>query len=123
MLRKTNCCRVAPAPIGRLRASRDQLFALGQPLDAGEYFMVTPGAIGCGGSSKPSHGLKRKFLHHRFHDIVESDYRLTTEGLGVAHLRLVIGSSMGGMHAWMGAEMYPGMAPIACQPIEIIGCR
>jgi homoserine O-acetyltransferase/O-succinyltransferase len=114
MLRKTNWCRATPAPIGRLRASRDQLFALGQPLDAAECFMVTPIAIGCGGSSKPSHGLKTKSLHHRFHDIVESDYQLIIEGLGVAHLRLVIGSSMAGMHAWMWAEMYPGAAPIAC---------
>jgi len=103
----------------------DELFAPGQPLDAAEYFMIMPDAIGRGGSSKPSDGLKGKFPHYRYHDMVESGYRLITEGLGVAHLRLIIGSSMGGMHAWMWAEMYPdlvdGVVPISCQPIEISG--
>jgi homoserine O-acetyltransferase len=103
----------------------DELFASGQPLDAAEYFIIMPDAIGRGGSSKPSDGLKGKFPHYRYHDMVESNYRLITEGLGVSHLRLVIGSSMGGMHAWMWAEMYPdlmdGVVPISCQPIEISG--
>ena len=103
----------------------DELFAPGQPLDAAEYFMIMPDAIGRGGSSKPSDGLKGKFPHYRYHDMVESGYRLITEGLDVAHLRLIIGSSMGGMHAWMWAEMYPdlmdGVVPISCQPIEISG--
>src|SRR6201987_376187 len=103
----------------------DELFSPGQPLDAAEYFMIMPDAIGRGGSSKPSDGLKGKFPHYRYHDMVESGYRLITEGLGVAHLRLIIGSSMGGMHAWMWAEMYPdlmdGVVPISCQPIEISG--
>ena len=87
--------------------------------------MIMPDAIGRGGSSKPSDGLKGNFPHYRYHDMVESGYRLITEGLGVAHLRLVIGSSMGGMHAWMWAEMYPdlmdGVVPISCQPVEISG--
>src|SRR6266851_4323504 len=87
----------------------DELFAPGQPLDAAEYFIIMPDAIGRGGSSKPSDGLKGKFPHYRYHDMVESGYRLVTEGLGVAHLRLIIGSSMGGMHAWMWAEMYPDL--------------
>jgi homoserine O-acetyltransferase/O-succinyltransferase len=103
----------------------DELFLPGQPLDAAEYFIIMPDAIGRGGSSKPSDGLKGKFPHYRYHDMVESSYRLVTEGLGVAHLRLIIGSSMGGMHAWMWAEMYPdlvdGVVPISCQPIEISG--
>jgi homoserine O-acetyltransferase len=103
----------------------DELFASGQPLDAADYFIIMPDAIGRGGSSKPSDGLKGKFPHYRYHDMVESNYRLITEGLGVSHLRLVIGSSMGGMHAWMWAEMYPdlmdGVVPISCQPIEISG--
>jgi homoserine O-acetyltransferase len=103
----------------------DELFAPGQPLDATEYFMIMPDAIGRGGSSKPSDGLKGKFPHYRYRDMVESGYRLITEGLGIAHLRLIIGSSMGGMHAWMWAEMYPdlmdGVVPISCQPIEISG--
>ena len=103
----------------------DELFAPGQPLDAAEYFIIMPDAIGRGGSSKPSDGLKGKFPHYRYHDMVDSGYRLITEGLEVAHLRLVIGSSMGGMHAWMWAEMYPdlmdGVVPISCQPIQISG--
>jgi homoserine O-acetyltransferase len=109
-----------------LRASlADELFAPGKPLDATEYFIIMPDAIGRGGSSKPSDGLKGKFPHYRYHDMVQSGYRLITEGLGVAHLRLIIGSSMGGMHAWMWAEMYPdlmdGVVPISCQPIQISG--
>ena len=103
----------------------DELFGPGQPLDAAEYFMIMPDALGRGGSSKPSDGLKGKFPHYRYHDMVESGYRLISEGLDVAHLRLVIGSSMGGMHAWMWAEMYPdlmdGVVPMSCQPVEISG--
>jgi homoserine O-acetyltransferase len=109
-----------------LRSSlADELFGPGQPLDAAQYFMIMQDAIGRGGSSKPSDGLKGKFPHYRYHDMVESGYRLITEVLGVARLRLIIGSSMGGMHAWMWAERYPdlmdGVVPISCQPIEISG--
>jgi homoserine O-acetyltransferase/O-succinyltransferase len=103
----------------------DELFAPGQPLDAAKYLMIMPDAIGRGGSSKPSDGLRGAFPHYRYHDMVESGHRLVTECLEVAHLRLVIGSSMGGMHAWMWAEMYPelmdGVVPISCQPVEISG--
>jgi homoserine O-acetyltransferase/O-succinyltransferase len=103
----------------------DELFRPGQPLDARHYFIIMQDAIGRGGSSKPSDGLRGKFPHYRHRDMVESGYRLITEGLGVAHLRLVIGSSMGGMHAWMWAEMYPdlmdGVVPLSCQPVEISG--
>lgn len=103
----------------------DELFGSGQPLDAAEYFIIMPDAIGRGGSSKPSDGLKGKFPHYRYHDMVDSGHRLITEALEVGHLRLIIGSSMGGMHAWMWAEMYPdlmdGVVPISCQPIEISG--
>jgi homoserine O-acetyltransferase/O-succinyltransferase len=103
----------------------DELFLPGRPLDAADYFIVMPDAIGRGGSSKPSDGLKGRFPRYCYRDMVETGYRLVTEGLGVGHLRLVIGSSMGGMHAWMWAEMYPGLmdgvVPISCQPIEISG--
>src|ERR1700751_5064551 len=75
----------------------DELFAPGQPLDAAEYFMIMPDAIGRGGSSKPSDGLKGNFPHFRYRDMVESGCRLTTEGLGVFHWRLVIGRSKCGM--------------------------
>ncbi|HXP02853.1 MAG TPA: alpha/beta fold hydrolase [Stellaceae bacterium] len=103
----------------------DELFGPGQPLDARDYFITMQDALGRGGSSKPSDGLKGNFPHYRYRDMVDSGYRLITEGLGVAHLRLVIGSSMGGMHAWMWAEAYPdlmdGVIPISCQPVEISG--
>ncbi|HLY45208.1 MAG TPA: alpha/beta fold hydrolase [Stellaceae bacterium] len=103
----------------------DELFMPGQPLDARQYFIVMQDAIGRGGSSKPSDGLKGNFPHYRYRDMVQSGYRLLTEGLGVGHLRLLIGSSMGGMHAWMWAEMYPdlmdGVIPLSCQPVEISG--
>src|SRR6202048_1025367 len=71
----------------------DELFKDGQPLDAGRYFILIPDALGRGGSSKPSDGLKGKFPHYRYHDMVGSGHRLITEGLDVAHLRLIIGSS------------------------------
>jgi homoserine O-acetyltransferase len=103
----------------------DELYGPGQPLDARHYFIIMQDALGRGGSSKPSDGLKGNFPRYRYRDMVDSGYRLITEGLGVAHLRLVIGSSMGGMHAWMWAEMYPdlmdGVVPISCQPVQISG--
>ncbi len=103
----------------------DELFAKGQPLDAGDNFIIIPDSIGTGKSSKPSDGLKGKFPHYRYHDIVEAEHRLVTEGLGIRHLRLVMGSSMGGMQTWMWGEMYPGLmdglVPIASMPIQISG--
>ena len=103
----------------------EELFAPGQPLDASEHFMIMPDALGRGGSSKPSDGLKGKFPHYRYHDIVEAEHRLVTDGLGIHHLRLVMGSSMGGMQTWMWGEMYPdlmdGLVPIASMPIQISG--
>jgi homoserine O-acetyltransferase len=103
----------------------DELYGPGQPLDARNYFIIMQDAIGRGRSSKPSDGLRGAFPHYRYRDMVESGHRLITEGLGVGHLRLVIGSSMGGMHAWMWAEMYPdlmdGVVPISCQPVQISG--
>ena len=103
----------------------DELYGPGQPLDTREYFIILQDALGRGESSKPSDGLKGNFPRYRYRDMVDSGYRLITEELGVAHLRLVIGSSMGGMHAWMWAEAYPGLmdgvVPISCQPVEISG--
>ena len=80
----------------------DELFKEGQPLDLGRYFVIIPDALGRGGSSKPSDGLKGSFPHYRYHDMVDSVHRLVTEGLKVAHLRLVIGSSLGCMHSLCG---------------------
>src|SRR5260370_27674086 len=84
----------------------DELFAPGQPLDAARYFIVLPDGIGRGGSSNPSDGLKGKFPHYRYQDIVASEYRLVTPGPGIKHLRLVMGSSMGGMHTWIVGYTY-----------------
>jgi homoserine O-acetyltransferase len=109
-----------------LRSSlADELFGAGQPLDAAKYFIILPDAIGRGGSSKPSDGLRAKFPHYRYHDIVKSEHRLVTEHLDVGHLRVVLGSSMGGMQSWMWGYMYPnlmdGLVPIASQPIQVSG--
>jgi homoserine O-acetyltransferase len=99
------------------------LFGKGQPLDASRYFIVIRDGIGHGKSSKPSDGLHAKFPHYRYRDMVEADYRLLTEGLGVNHLRLVMGTSMGGMHTWVWGETHPdfmdAMMPLACLPTEI----
>ncbi|MBV9858955.1 MAG: alpha/beta fold hydrolase [Alphaproteobacteria bacterium] len=103
----------------------EELFHAGQPLDPAEYFIIIPDGIGRGGSSKPSDGMRTKFPHYRYHDIVDSEHRLVTEGLHVAHLRLVIGRSMGAMHCWMWAEMYPdlmdGVVALASQPVAMSG--
>jgi len=103
----------------------DELFKPGQPLDAGKYFIVIPDALGRGGSSKPSDGLKGRFPHYRYHDMVDSAHRLLTEGLKVAHLRLIVGSSLGCMHTFLWAAMYPGLMDgavgMSCQPVEISG--
>jgi homoserine O-acetyltransferase/O-succinyltransferase len=109
-----------------LRASlADELFGANQPLDASRYFIIMPDGIGRGGSSKPSDGLRAKFPHYRYHDIVTAEHRLVTEHLNVRHLRLVLGSSMGGMHSWMWGYMFPdlmdGVVPIASQPVQVSG--
>jgi homoserine O-acetyltransferase/O-succinyltransferase len=97
-----------------------ELFGAGQPLDAGKYYIVIPDGIGHGKSSKPSDGAKTAFPNYDYDDMVEAQYRLVREGLGIKHLRLVIGNSMGGMHAWLWAEKHPDMmdavVPMASQP-------
>lgn len=102
-----------------------QLFGEGQPLDATKYYLIIPDAIGHGTSSKPSDGLRGKFPHYRYNDMVEAQHRLVTDGLGVDHLRLVIGLSMGGMHTWLWGEKYPdmmdGLMPLVSQPVQIAG--
>jgi homoserine O-acetyltransferase len=97
-----------------------ELFGAGQPLDASRYYIIIPDGIGHGKSSKPSDGAKTAFPSYDYDDMVEAQYRLVKEGLGIKHLRLVIGNSMGGMHAWLWAEKYPDMmdvvVPMASQP-------
>ncbi|MFO1110319.1 MAG: alpha/beta fold hydrolase [Bradyrhizobium sp.] len=97
-----------------------ELFGAGQPLDATKYFIVIPDGIGHGKSSKPSDGKKTAFPKYNYEDMVDAHYRLVTEGLGIKHLRLVMGNSMGGMHSWIWGVKYPDMmdalAPMASQP-------
>jgi homoserine O-acetyltransferase len=97
-----------------------ELFGPGQPLDAAKYFIVLPDGIGHGQSAKPSDGLKAKFPKYDYADLVDGHYRLLTEGLGIKHVRLVMGNSMGGMHAWLWAGKHPDFmdaaVPMASQP-------
>jgi homoserine O-acetyltransferase len=97
-----------------------ELFGAGQPLDASRYFIVLPDALGAGGSAKPSDGLRAKFPRYNYDDMVLAQYRLVTEVLGIRHLRLVIGNSMGGMHTWLWGVTHPdfmdALAPMASQP-------
>ena len=102
-----------------------ELFGAGQPLDASKYYLIIPDALGSGKSTKPSEGLKAKFPKYNYDDMVEAQYRLVTEGLGVKHVRLVIGNSMGGMQAWLWAGSHPDFmdvsVPMAAQPTEMAG--
>ncbi len=97
-----------------------ELFGPGQALDASRYFVILPDAIGTGGSSKPSDGLRTRFPEYDYADMVEAQYRLVTEGLGLKHLRLVLGNSMGGMEVWTWGVTHPGfmdaLVPMASQP-------
>jgi homoserine O-acetyltransferase len=101
------------------------LFNPGQLLDATRYFIVLPDGIGHGQSSKPSDGLHARFPHYNYNDMVTAQYRMLTEGLGVNHLRLVMGTSMGGMHSWVWGEKYPdfmdALMPLASLPVQIAG--
>ncbi|MGA9089125.1 MAG: alpha/beta fold hydrolase [Bradyrhizobium sp.] len=100
-----------------------ELFGPGQPLDASKYYIIIPDSIGHGKSSQPSDGMKTAFPKYNYEDMVDAQYRLVREGLGVRHLRLVIGNSMGGMHAWIWAVKYPdsmdALVPMAAQPTEM----
>jgi homoserine O-acetyltransferase len=100
-----------------------ELFGPGQPLDASKYYIIIPDGIGHGKSSKPSDGMKTAFPKYNYEDMVDAQSRLVREGLGVKHLRLVIGNSMGGMHTWIWAAKYPdlmdALVPMAAQPTEM----
>ena len=102
-----------------------ELFGPGQALDASRYYVILPDAIGTGQSTKPSDGLRAAFPRYNYNDMVDAQYRLVTEHLGVKHLRLVIGNSMGGMQTWIWAQRYPGMmdvaVPMASLPIAMSG--
>jgi homoserine O-acetyltransferase len=102
-----------------------RLFGQGQLYDASRYFMIMPDNVGHGGSSKPSDGLRMKFPRYTYTDMVRLQHRLVTEGLGLSHLHLVTGTSMGAMHTWMWGYMYPrfmdALIPLASNPVEIAG--
>jgi homoserine O-acetyltransferase len=102
-----------------------ELFGPGKLLDTARFFVVLPDDIGHGGSSKPSNGLHAKFPHYDYDDMVNAEHLLLTEGLQVNHLRLVMGTSMGCMHAWVWGYLYPafadGLVPLACVPAQIAG--
>ena len=100
-----------------------ELFGPGQPLDAAKYYIIIPDAIGHGKSSKPSDGLKTRFPNYNYDDMAEAQYLLLKEHLGLNHVRLIIGNSMGGMHAWILGEKHPeymdALVPMASQPNEM----
>lgn len=102
-----------------------ELFGPGQPLDATQFYIILPDHIGHGASSKPSNGLRAKFPKYGYRDMIDLQYRLITEGLKVNHLRLVMGTSMGGMHTWMWGQMHPtfmdALLPLASLPTQISG--
>jgi homoserine O-acetyltransferase/O-succinyltransferase len=102
-----------------------ELFGPGQPLDASRYYVILPDAIGHGKSSKPSDGLRTGFPKYNYEDMVDAQYRLVTEHLGLRRLRLILGFSMGGMETWIFAQKYPGLmdvaVPMASLPTEMSG--
>ena len=102
-----------------------ELYGAGQPLDTATHYLILPDNIGHGRSSKPSDGLRARFPHYAYEDMVAAQYRLVTEGLHVDHLLLVMGTSMGCMHSWLWAERHPGfidgLVPLACLPTQIAG--
>lgn len=101
------------------------LFGPGQLLDVNHYYIILPDAIGHGKSSKPSDGMHAHFPQYDYNDMVAADHELVQKGLGVDHLRLVMGTSMGCMHSWVWAETYPdymdALMPLACLPVQIAG--
>src|SRR5215813_13099930 len=110
---------------GFLSEQYSGLFRPGQPLDSSRYYIIIPDSIGHGRSSKPSDGLRLRFPHYDYADMVEAQYRLVTAGLRVDHLKLVSGISMGGMHTWIWGEEHSDMVdnlfPVVCMPVAITG--
>ena len=102
-----------------------ELFGLGQLLDATRYYLILPDGIGHGESGRPSDGLHARFPHYGYRDMIEAQYRLVSDGLKVNHLRLVMGTSMGGMHTWLWGELHPefmeALLPLASLPTQISG--
>jgi homoserine O-acetyltransferase len=103
----------------------DELYGPGQPLDIRRYFVILPDGIGHGRSSKPSDSLRMKFPRYDYDDMVEAQYRLLKDGLGITKMRLIMGTSMGCMHSFLWGEEHPdfvrALMPLACEPIELAG--
>ena len=103
----------------------NELYPKGQPFDVSRYYLIIPDNIGHGQSSKPSDGLRAKFPRYGYLDMIEAQRRLLEDGLGVNHLRLVFGTSMGGMHSWLWGELHPdfmdALMPMASLPTQISG--
>lgn len=103
----------------------NELFGPGQLLDTSKYYLILPDNLGHGKSSKPSDGLQARFPSYDYDDMVLAQKRLLEAGLGVNHLRLILGTSMGCMHAWMWGETWPdfmdALMPLACLPVELAG--
>jgi homoserine O-acetyltransferase len=110
-------------PTGQMFAG--ELFGKGQPLDATRFFLIIPDNLGHGRSSKPSDGLHARFPRYGYHDMIAAQFRLLTDGLKLNHLRLVMGTSMGGMHTWLWGELHPefmdALMPLASLPTQISG--
>jgi homoserine O-acetyltransferase len=103
----------------------DELYGPGQPLDISKYWIILPDNIGHGGSSKPSDGMRMRFPAYDYGDMVEAQYRLLKDGLGIKQMRLIMGTSMGCMHGFVWGEAHPdyvrALMPMACQPVELAG--
>ena len=103
----------------------NELYGAGQPLDINRYYIILPDNIGHGGSSKPSDGMRMRFPKYDYDDMIEAQHRLLIEGLGITHLRLIMGTSMGCMQSFVWGETHADFAsalmPLACEPIEIAG--
>ena len=106
-------------------AFANELYGAGQPLDTTRFYIILPDGIGHGNSSRPSAGLRTHFPHYDYSDMIDAQHRLLVDHLGVTHLRIVMGTSMGGMHSWMWGERYPGfmdgIVPLASVPTQIAG--
>lgn len=102
-----------------------EMFDTGYPLDVEKWYIIMPDSIGLGGSSKPSDGLKASFPQYNYYDMVSLQHKLVTDGLGVTHLKIIIGNSMGGMHAWMWGYIFPNfmdiLVPLASTPAAMSG--
>lgn len=124
------CFCTAPA-VPANNSSRRNLpaccFGPGQLLDVTHYYVILPDNIGHGKSSKPSDGLHAHFPQYDYDDMVAAQHELLEKGLGVNHLRLILGTSMGCMHSWVWGETFPefmdALMPLACQPVQIAGCN